>query len=242
MTDGPQIPDLVIDLNQEEQSEENQVVEEIQQQQSEEIAKIKVGEQEYTQDELNELVGLGSRAREVGSAHGGFDKFVSEYGRKSERIGELKKQLDEKAKPTESGDPEDQIEQARLAAKRLGIVLKEDLESYSENYYTNRRAGEKLLESCSSLESEIDGTDGRPKFETQKVLDFMNINQGYTDPKRAYEAMNLDVISDWKAERINKSRSKGITTITQSSGQKMPSEVKVTKDNLQSLISEAMSS
>ena len=240
MTDGPQIPDLVIDLNQEETPEvqEQEVVETPQEQ---EITRIKVGEQEYTQDELNELVGLGSRAREVGSAHGGFDKFVSEYGRKSERIGELKKQLDEKAKPVE-GDPEDQIEQAKLAAKRLGIVLKEDLESYSENYYTNRRAGEKLLESCSSLESEIDGTDGRPKFETQKVLDFMNINAGYTDPKRAYEAMNLDVISDWKAERINKSRSKGITTITNTSGQKMPSEVKVTKDNLQSLISEAMSS
>lgn len=204
-----------------------------------EVQKTKIGEKEYTSEELSELVGLGSRAKEIGESHGGFDKFVSEYGRKSERIGELNKKLEEIEKTKVSGEPaevEDQIEQARQAARKLGIVLKDDL----DGYYQNRRGAEKLLETCQSLEGKIDGSDGRPKFDTQKVLEFMNQNPGFTDPQRAYEALNLDEVSNWKAEQISKKRSGGISTITETNTNKSPQPVVANKDNLHALISEQM--
>lgn len=211
-----------------------------------EITKVKVGDHEYTNDELSELVGLGSRAKEIGVSHGGFDNFVSEYGRTKNNIGELKKQIEDLQKQQTTGvitqTGEDQLEQAREAARKLGLVLKDDLENFSQEYYTNRRAGEKLLESCQELETEIDGADGRPKFEIQKVLEFMKENPGFKDPKRAYEAMNLDQIAEWKVEHIRKSKGKGISTITDTQSHKQPSEVRPNNSNLLDLVSEAMNS
>ncbi len=203
--------------------------------------KIKFKDREYTPEELDELVGLGSRAKELGDSHGGFDKFVTEYGRKSEKIGELNRQLEQLSKVQTTGAPveevEDQMEAARDAARKLGIVLKDDLDTY----YQSRRGAERLLESCGELEAEIDGSDGRPKFETTAVLEFMEKNAGFTDPKRAYEAMNLDTISSWKAEKLSKTKAGGITTITTGGGEKLPPQVKPTGDNLRDLISEQFS-
>lgn len=206
-----------------------------------EVQRTKIGDQEYTSEELSELVGLGARAKDIGNSHGGFDKFVSEYGRKSERIGELNKKLEEVEKSKSSGESTevvgDQMEEARQAARKLGIVLKDDL----DGYYQNRRSAEKLIENCQTLEGNIDGTDGRPKFDTTKVLEFMNQNPGFTDPERAYKAMNLDEISNWSAEQISRKKSKGINTVTETSTNKVPEPVRANKDNLHSLISEQFS-
>lgn len=218
-----------------------------------EVEKIRLGETEYTQDELQELVGLGSKAREVGESHGGFDKFVSEFGKKSQRIGELKSEL-EKVKTssvTPTGELTDEAtRQAQEAARKLGIVLTDDVKSMVaeildkefDGKYSVRRSGEKLLEQVKSLETEIDGEDGRPKFESEKVLTFMQENPGITDPQRAYEAMNLDKIAEWKAEQILKSRKTGITTTTSTQSNKMPPQVSVNRDNLHELMTEALNS
>lgn len=234
-----QVADInVEDLNASlEEGQENAIPEIVEETREEvvEEQKVKLGEQEYSQEELSELVGLGSRARELGNAHGGFDKFVSEFGRKSETIGKLKRELEESNKPKELLDSEAEIEQAREAARKLGIVLKDDL----EDYYANRRSGEKLLETCSTLESSIDGTDGRPKFETTKVLEFMAVNQGFTDPKRAYEAMNLDQIANWKVENLRGNKG-GITTMTSAPAQKMPEDRKPDRNSLTDFIREAL--
>lgn len=205
-----------------------------------ESTSFKLGDREYNSDELSELVGLGSRAKELGESHGGFDKFVSEYGRKSEKIGELNKRLTELETSKQNLAPvaevEDNLEEARTAARKLGIVLKDDLDSY----YQNRRSAEKLIDNCQTLEQSIDGSDGRPKFDTVKVLEFMEKNTGFTDPKRAYEAMNIDSVSSWKAEQLNKNKSVGISTITETESNKSPEPVRANKDNLYALIAEQM--
>jgi len=224
----------------EEEVQEEGVEESPQEESSEpEIQRVKVGEQEYTSDELSELVGLGSRAKEIGDSHGGFDKFVSEYGRKSERIGEYKKQLEELERTKQTGEPvdvEQGMREAQSAARKLGIVLKDDL----DGYYQNRRGAEKLLETCSDLEISIDGTDGRPKFDKTKVLEFMEINPGFTEPERAYKAMHVDEISDWKASKTN-IKPRGINTETSTNTNKVPVKVSANRDNLHALIAEQMS-
>lgn len=226
-----------VEETQEEQTEEVQVEETAQPE------KIKLGDREYTSDELSELVGLGSRAREIGESHGGFDKFVSEYGRKSERIGELKKQLEERTAQTTTQTTKDPMsdealmEEARAQARKLGIVLKDDLDSY----YQNRKGAEELLSKCTNLEETIDGSDGRPKFNTTEVLEFMNANTSFTDPMKAYEAMNLDKVASWKAEQLSKTRTGGIETMTNVNPNKQPQSVVPNKDNLRDLIAEQFS-
>lgn len=220
------------------ETETSEEVEETQEVTEPQEQKVKLGEREYTNEELSELVGLGQRAKEVGSSHGGFDKFVSEWGKKSERIGELKQQLEalEGSKnSSDVGEVEDQLEQARQAAKKIGLVLKDDLDSY----YQNRRTAERLVESCQELETKIDGTDGRPKFDTQKVLEFMEQNPGFTDPERAYKALHLDEVASWSAEQIRKKKP-GMTTTTETNTNKSPARVTPNKENLWALVAEEM--
>jgi soluble cytochrome b562 len=221
--------------------EETQEVEEATKEveQETQVEKLKVGDQEFTQEELSELVGLGSKAKEVGEHHGGFDKFVSEFGKKSQRIGELQEKLDEFNTAKQTGDAEgveDSLEQARDAARKLGIVLKDDLDSY----YENRRQGERLLESCQSLEETIDGSDGRPKFEAKEVLEFMAENPGFKDPNKAYEALHMDEMTSWRVAKLQKEK-KGIVTQEETSLSKQPKTVTPNRENLHSLIGEIMS-
>lgn len=211
---------------------------------------VKIGEREYSQEDLQELVGLGERAREVGDSHGGFDKYVSEFGKKSQRIGELKKELEAVKNPIaqDGGLTDEATQQAKDAARKLGIVLTDDikdmvgeiLKSEFDNQYSARRSGEKLLEEVQGLEKQIDGTDGRPKFEAEKVLEFMQENRGFTDPQKAYEAMNLDKMAEWRANQILSKRRSGITTDTGTRTNKMPQEVSVNKENLHDLMREAL--
>jgi hypothetical protein len=217
------------DEPQEEQNEEVQ----------EEVTSIKLGDKEYSQEELESLVGLGTKAKEIEANHGGLDKFVSEFGKKSQRIGELNKEIENLKggqTTTQTQEGVDPYQQAREAAQKVGLVMKDDLDSY----YEQRRQAEKLLDSASKLEKEIDGSDGRPKFESEKILEFMK-STGATDPEKAYIQMHLDDVARWKAEQILKGKNKGIITNTDTVATKTPPKVGVNADNLHNLISEEMS-
>lgn len=215
-----------------------------------EVENIKVGEKEYTAEELESLVGLGVRAKEVGDSHGGFDKYVSEFGKKSQRIGDLNKEIEEFKKPpvTEQGALSDEaLTEAQNAARKLGIVMSDDvkgmvaeiLKKDFDQLYVSRRSGEKLLDEVKGLEKDINGEDGRPKFESDKVLDFMNQNPGFTEPKQAYEAMHPDKMAQWRVDQImNKKR--GITTNTSTQSSKTPPSVGVNHSNLDEMMREAL--
>lgn len=217
----------------------------------EEVESIKVGEKEYSAEDLEAIVGLGQRAKEIGESHGGFDKYVSEFGKKSQRIGDLKKEIEESksAVVTKEGGLTDEAKvEAQKAARELGIVLTDDVEKAVaealdkgfDNRYASRRSGEKLLEEVKTLATDIDGTDGRPKFDGEKVLSFMQENPGFKDPSRAYKAMHLDEIAEWSANQVLSKKKKGITTNTQTKSGKAPKEVAVNRDNLHEQMVEAL--
>ena len=50
------------------------------------------------------------------------------------------------------------------------------------------------------LETEIDGSDGRPKFSGDQALKYMAQNPNIKDPVEAYERMNADQLEGWEAE------------------------------------------
>lgn len=214
----------------------------------EKIEKFKVGDGEYTQDELEQLVGLGKIGREAEEKYQtkldkvwpNFQRTVNEKKELEERLKAIEGQ--EVAKKAESGaelTPEELAAQARAEAKKLGIVTKDDLDTYFETQYAQRRAGEKLLDETNAIVKEA--TDlGKPKTTAADLLEFMQ-ERGFRDPHDAYEIMFKDELKKWEKEQLASAKPSGLYTQSQSTaGGKSPAPVKITKDNLEQLVNESL--
>lgn len=209
-----------------------------------EVPTIKVGEKEFSQDELNRLVSLGEKASEIEKNHGSFDKYVSEYGRRSKEIGEYKSKLEEMEtqmasmkQATSAADLSP--EQVEIAKKQLNNLLGGEpiTQGNFAKMYVAMREGEKLLEECDGLAGEIDGKDGRPAFNRDEIINYMS-ETGIKKPLAAYKDKYEKELEGWQTNQLS-AKPKGMDTL-QPSGEKAPKEVKANRDNLSQLIAEAM--
>lgn len=208
-----------------------------------EVEKIKLGEKEFTQDELNKLVGLGEVAAELESKwNTKIDQLNPAFTKATQKLKELEKENEElkKAvapKKTEDGQPtEEQIRQQVLAdAKKFGLMTTEDFE---ENYKV-RRGAERLLEDIDSLKREAE-TAGKPVPNTDALLSFMHDN-GVKAPDKAYKLMYEEELDKWKEQQLGKAKPKGFTSPDNSSQGKSPTLPKPTRDNLGQLLSAHLS-
>lgn len=210
----------------------------------EKIEKLKIGEKEYTQDELERLVGLGELGRELEDKWSTkLDRLYPEYTKRTQEISELKKQLSstqvaEVNKKAESGQeltPEEVKQQALAQARDLGIVTKDDLQEYVESYYVQRRSAERLLEDTESI-VKSSASEGKPKTTTADLLEYMQ-EKGVKDPRDAYELMFKNELREWERQQLNSIKPSGLFTESRSTaGAKQPPTVKITKDNLESLV------
>ena len=211
----------------------------------EEIEKIKLGEIEYDPKELEELVQKGKKVDEYSKRYNtDFDKAWSSYGKTTQENKTLKEEL-EKIKSSATAHQQiqnngeltdEQIQQAREQARKIGIVTSGDLESW----YTQRRSAERLLEECSKLESETTGEDGRPKFNTEEILQHMQ-ETGIKSPFKAYKDKYEKELEVWKDSELNQAKGINMPTLSPTGqGNKTPANIKVTKDNIGSLVSEAL--
>jgi hypothetical protein len=205
------------------------------------VEKIKVGNEEYTQEELNRLVSLGKIGVEAEEKFNTkIDRVYPEYSKSRNEVKELKEQLEEfkrgNAEPLMQDGNEEQIQQAKEAAKRLGLMTADEF----DQLYAERRASEKLLETVEGLESTYNGADGRPKFNKLEVLEYMRDN-GINDPELAYKVKYEKELDSWKENRLTGAKKSNVVTTTQSSaGSKQPNEVRPTADNLDALVRESL--
>jgi len=212
------------------------------------IEKIKVGDKEYTQDEISDLVGLGSQAKEAETKYNTkLSKVWPEYGRSQTKVKELEAQLEElKNKPVEQQQSDltpESISQAREAAKKIGIVTEDRFDDYLDKRFRGRylqeRAAEKLLEDCEELEGQIDGKDGRPAFNKEEILNHM-METGIKNPEKAYKDKYENDIDSWKEKQFGAMRKPGFTTQTESTGMKLPEVKTITDKNLRSALEEEL--
>ena len=211
------------------------------------IEKIKVGEKEYTQEELQDLVGMGEKTREIEtSLNTKIDRVYPEYTKATQKNKEYEaklKEIESRSNTPQNFD-EESIKQAREAAKKIGIVTKDEFAQYMEEHfrpaYLRERQAEKLLDDCKSLETELDGTNGQPKFKTQEVLQWMADNGGKS-PRQAYKMIYEKEIDAVKQAELGKVKRPGmVTEATSNAGGKEPEKVPVTKDNIEQLMKEAL--
>lgn len=229
---------------------------------------ITVNGQEYDATEAQTLLDLGKRTREAEQKYNTtYDRVWPEYGKINQTNKELTQQLQEaktqlaefQSKQNKGTDTAADLTEAREAARKLGIVLdedlgkagyikKDDLDSYVESKLTEREQARQTLSIAEDLQKEIDGTDGRPRFNTKAVLAYaraypVDDPMGTLSMKdiltRAYEDMHSDQIKTWKDQQIQAGKKQGLTTL-KTSGKKEPAKITLDDSNVSDALREAL--
>ena len=209
--------------------------------------KIKLGEKEYSQDELQKLVGLGEIGAELESK---WKTPISEvykgFTQKSQKLAEiepewqqLKRAKEEAERTPQPGAPtQEEKEMARKALVELlgGEVVRKD---EFEQLFSQREAAKGLLEDVKGVISEAKEL-GKPETSQEALLQYMQ-ETGVRNPAKAYRLMFEEQIDKWNIEQLNKARPSTLFTQTGSSaGSKQPQQTRITKDNLTSMLSEVI--
>lgn len=219
-----------------------------------EVLPIKIGDTEYTPTELESLIADGKFKREVeekqntklDKINGAYVKLTQERKSWEDERAEYLKLKDEKEQANKPAPEFDEatISKAQEEARKLGLFTKNEVEQYvSENFpkfYSQQRAADKLLEGMEGLEKEITGEDGRPKFVLDEILGHIK-ETGIRDPLKAYKDKYETELDTWKEKKLSGAKREGIYSESGSTaGGKQPPPVKVTRDNLEKLVREAI--
>lgn len=131
-----------------------------------------------------------------------YRKLQQDYTQKSQRLSELEKQSTPVAPAGIDPTAKEQI--LKQLKGEFGMVTQEDLEA-ERNKIRRELQNE---QQANDLERSIDGSDGRPAFKRQEVLNWMQQNPLATaDISVAYKLMNEDAIAKWRITEYTKAKS-----------------------------------
>lgn len=209
-----------------------------------EVEKVKVGEQEFTQDELTTLIEKGKFAREIEEkqnikldkvwpGHQELSNKVKAYEQEIENLKQAKTatKVEEGVALTEA----EQIAQAKAEAKRLGIVTVDDVDSYVE-----RKLEAREIRQDTQAVVESFGEKYGIKTDEGTLLNHM-VETGIRNPEKAAKDLYEDKIDAWKEKQIESVKKPGmVTDTTSSAGAKQPQVEAVTKDNFFAKIDEVL--
>ncbi len=208
------------------------------------VEKLKIGDGEYSQEELAKLVELGKIGQEaeekyqtkIDKVWPNLQKTINEKKELQERLDAIENEaVNKKAETGAELSPEELAKQARIEAKKLGIATVDDF----AEFYRVQRAGEKLLDATSSIVKEAREL-GKPQVSEEELLSFMQ-ERGFKDPQDAYDIMFKDQLKKWETDKLSEVKPSGMSTIsTSTAGGKQPTQVKVTNDNLAQLVAEGL--
>jgi len=186
-----------------------------------------------------------------------FDKVWPEYGKSQETLKQKETELQQaraeiaefQSKQNRGTETPTDVKEAQEAARKLGIVLdediekrgyikKDDLDSYLNERETRNNAIKQVLDRADGLEKEIDGADGRPAFNKKVVLAYASA-YNIPDLKAAYEDMNKSQLDTWKSQQVDSKRNPGLKTLS-GGGKKEAERTPVTDDNVKDRLSEAL--
>lgn len=220
----------------------------------EETDKIKLGDQEFSEDELQDLIGAGKKLKEIEEKQGQpVEDILTSWGRRGETIGELKKKAEEAEKlkeeiealknppSKEEVDQEAVKKQVYEEMKALGYAPKDELLKEFNELYNRNRDGERLLSQVKKVAREAK-SDGKPEIEPEKLLEFMADPANPKDPQKAYNVMFEKELDDWKTERINKAKGSSIPTETKSNagGKEFTPKKPASREELRSSLTDSL--
>ena len=201
---------------------------------------IKVGDAEYSQEELSRLVGLGKTAVEleekwntpIDSLNSAFTKTSTELKQiKEEQERQKLLETQRKANEGEQLSPEEQETLVRKELGKYGVVTKDEANTLVNQAVSQYMEGQKLLSEVSGIISSAEA-EGKPKVTAEELLLHMQ-ETGIKSPAKAYKDKFEDVLDKMKEEKLKGIKPQGLyTTQASTAGAKAPQPVSLTKENL----------
>jgi hypothetical protein len=196
-----------------------------------ELEKIKIGEKEYSQDELTKLVGLGEFADRVQQEQDRSVKDIyPKYIETTKELSELKKKVGEfetfQARLTgkdQEVTPEMMAEDAKAKLKELGYLPSEEINKVVQEQVMAHIQAKELLDEVKGI-NRIAEEAGKPKVDPNELFNYMD-QTGIKDPTIAYEVKFKNELKSWEQTKVNEIKPQGFTTQeTSSAGAKTPTE------------------
>lgn len=198
------------------------------------VETIKLGDKEYSQEDLSRLVGLGEIAAEAEEKYKTkIDRVWPEYTKATQRESDYKRQIEElQAKvnqPTQT-----QPTNAELTAEQKDLARKQlDELGYGQDHFRaivrEELAAKELLSDIDDL-LDTAKENGQPNATPQELLQHM-AETGIKNPAKAYRDMfesELDAIKEKKLAEIKPSGM--ITTSASQAGAKQPAPAKLPRN------------
>ena len=206
------------------------------QEEVQEPAKFKIGEDEYTQEQLEHLVGLGKIGEEAEEKFKTkIDKVWPDYTRKSQELVEANKKLQEyetKLKSQPQTQPTQLTPELRAQAiAQLDDLLRESKVLEERTRMTTREelAANALISDVNTVISSAEA-DGKPTTTVDRILQHMQ-ETGIKNPEKAYKDLFEDELDKWKESRLSTLKPSGMATTDKSvAGAKYPTQPRPPKN------------
>ncbi len=215
------------------------------------IEKITLGDEEFTQDELQRLVGLGKIGDEAEKKyHTKLDRvwpqFQTVINEKKDLEEKLKQELEIKARvEAQTKQPERQDPNRQLSQEEIRVEALKQAEGLGIGPQAIRQTvmeviqGQQLLNDINNVIDTNVG-EGLPDTTADDIIKHMQ-ESGIRNPQKAYQDMFEKEWLNSQADKINQIKSKGMPTISSSTaGAKQPAPVKITTANLEQLVAESL--
>lgn len=222
-------------------------------------SKVIINGQEYDPTEAQEYIETGRKTRELEEKYNtkldnvwpGYNEASQKAAKYEQELTEARRELEEfRAKQTRGTETPSDEKDAKEAARKLGLVLnedlgnqgfikKDDLDKYLSERDQQAESRRQVEAEADRYEKEIDGKDGRPAFNKKAVIAYA-VTYKLPTLMEAYEDMHGDRLKSWKDSKIEEERSRGLKTLGRD-GDKSPKNPKVNKDNLGEMIRESLS-
>ena len=217
------------------------------QSESQEPEKVKIGEKEYSQEDLAKLVGYGEKAVELEDKwNTKIDKLYPEYTKSRQELATIKQQqqeavlkaqeeINKKAGEGQQLSPEEQDKLIEQELEKRGVVTQKNVYQYVANFIQ----AQELNREIDTIRTDAEG-DGKPKVTREDLLDYMD-ESGVKNPRDAYELMFKKELKDWESKQVQSLKKPSFVTETSSvAGSKEPLPQKITKENISDILNQAL--
>jgi len=220
---------------------------------------VNINGQDIPVSEAQELIETGRKTREyetkyntkLDSVWPEYTKLSQERSSWNQKEQEYQRQINEfKSKQERGVETPADVQEARNAAKKLGIVLDEDIKDKFvskddlEKWYTGRREQERTEEAqvkavyaeADRVADELKKINSPVPFNKKAVIAYAGA-YGFTDLRAAYEDMFAEQLAPWKEAQLAAKKSPSLKTL-QPGQKKAPEAPRVTSDNFKDMVRE----
>ena len=174
---------------------------------------IEIGEEKLNPDQAKELIEAGKQLKTLKEEYPNidFNELPKSFTQKSQELAEIKKNL-EKKQDDKSLTTEEEARLKQIDTFFEDPYVKQKLDARDKTKEQQIKEDFKFKQIKERLESELDGSDGRPKFDYLKVLEYGKEN-GIFNLEKSYKDLHETELDEWKAKKLLEKKKPGTFSI-----------------------------